>query len=126
MCTWAVLETIGYFMRNGSDVYACTMDMTKAFNLLKHSLLFKKLMVSGLPVIFIRLLLHIYMMQTANVKWNGEYSSFFNLCNGVRQGGVISAILYCFYVDILFDRLRKKRSWLLGEWQLLRHLWIQR
>ena len=84
------------------------MDMTKAFDLLKHSLLFKKLMVSGLPVIFIRLLLHIYMMQTANVKWNCEYSSFFSLCNGLRQGGVISAILYCFYVDILFDRLRRK------------------
>ena len=25
MCTWAVLETIGYFMRNGSDVFVCTM-----------------------------------------------------------------------------------------------------
>ena len=108
MCTWAVLETIGYFMRNGSEVYACTMDMTKAFDLLKHSLLFKKLMSSGLPAIFIRLLLFIYMMQTANVKWNGVYSSWFNLSNGVRQGGVISAILYCFYVNDLFERLRRK------------------
>jgi hypothetical protein len=28
MCTWAVLETIDYFLRNGSEVYTCTMDMT--------------------------------------------------------------------------------------------------
>ena len=108
MCTWAVLETIGYFMRNGSEVYTCTMDMTKAFDLVKHSLLFKKLISSGIPMIIIRLLLHIYMMQSANVKWNGDYSSWFTLCNGVRQGGVISAILYCFYVNDLFQLLRRR------------------
>ena len=52
MCTWAVIETIGYFMRHGSEVYACTMDMTKAFDLVKHSLLFRKLMISGIPAFF--------------------------------------------------------------------------
>ena len=53
MCTWAVLETIGYFMRNGSEVFACTMDMTKAFDMVKHSILFRKLWSKGLSVIFI-------------------------------------------------------------------------
>ena len=108
MCTWAVIETIGYFMRHGSEVYACTMDMTKAFDLVKHGLLFRKLNASGIPAIFIRILLFIYMMQSARVKWNGEYSNWFTLCNGVRQGGVLSAILYCFYVNDLFELLRKK------------------
>ena len=75
------------------------MDMTKAFDLVKHSILFKKVWKEGLSVIFVRLLLFIYMMQFANVKWNGEVSSWFALSNGVRQGGVISAILYCFYVN---------------------------
>ena len=108
MCTWAVMETIGYFMRHGSEVYACTMDMTKAFDLVRHSLLFRKLITSGIPAVFIRILLYIYMMQSANVKWNGEYSNWFTLCNGVRQGGVLSAILYCFYVNDLFELLRSK------------------
>ena len=31
MCTWQVLETIDYFLRNGSEVFVCMMDMTKAF-----------------------------------------------------------------------------------------------
>jgi hypothetical protein len=108
MCTWAVMETIGYFLRHGSDVFACTMDMTKAFDLVKHRTLFKKLWHQGLPVIFIRLLLFIYMEQFANVKWNGETSTLFTLRNGVRQGGVISAILYCFYVNDLFGLLRQR------------------
>ena len=108
MCTWAVVETISYFLRNGSEVFGCTMDMTKAFDLVKHSILFRKLWIKGLSVIFLTLLRFIYMMQIANVKWNGDISSQFSLGNGVRQGGVISAILYCFYVNDLFTLLRQR------------------
>ena len=93
MCTWAVLETIDYFLRNGSEVYTCTMDMTKAFDLVKHSILFKKVWKKGLSVIFIRLLLFIYMMQYANVKWNGEVSNWFTLGNGVRQSYTYTAFM---------------------------------
>ena len=73
----------------------------------KHSLLFNKLLLAGLPPIFLRLLMFIYMNQYANVKWNSTYSTMFSLSNGVRQGGVISAILYCFYGNLLFNELRR-------------------
>jgi hypothetical protein len=107
MCTWAAIETINYFMRNGNDVYACLMDMTKAFDLVKHSLLFKKLITAGLSLIFVRLLLFIYMNQFANVRWNGSFSSIFSVKNGVRQGAILSGILYCFYTNDLFIKLRR-------------------
>jgi hypothetical protein len=105
-----VLETVGFFLRNGSEVFTCAMDMTKAFDLVKHSLLFRKLLSAGLPPIFIRVLLFIYTMQYANVRWNGEVSSTFLLSNGVRQGAILSAILYCFYVNDLFKILRNRRA----------------
>ena len=110
MCTWTAIETISYFLRNGSNVYSCIMDMTKAFDLVKHSKLFRKLLDCGLSVIFTRLLLTMYLLQKANVRWNGELSDAFNLSNGVKQGAVLSAILYCFYVNDLFKILRKKKS----------------
>jgi hypothetical protein len=110
MCTWAVVETVSYFLRNGTEVFGCLMDMTKAFDLVKHSLLFRKLIKAGLSLIFVRMLLFIYVMQSANVKWNGEVSAMFSLANGVRQGGVISAILYCFYVNDLFRILRQRSA----------------
>ena len=50
-------------MRNGSNIFACPMEMSKAFDLVKQSILFKKLWHKGLPVIFIQLLLFIYMEQ---------------------------------------------------------------
>ena len=94
------------------------MDMTKAFDLVKHSLLFRKLIKAGLSLIFVRMLLFIYLMQSANVKWSGEVSNVFTLTNGVRQGGVISAILYCFYVNDLFKLLRQRSTgcWIKGNY----------
>ena len=86
------------------------MDMTKAFNLVRHSLLFKKLLSVGLSAIFVRLLLFIYMNQYANVRWNGTFSSIFSVKNGVRQGAILSGILYCFYTNDLFAILRNNMT----------------
>lgn len=110
MCTWMAIETIDYFTRNGSDVFVCAMDMSKAFDRVKHSLLFRKLVEMGLPEIYIRLLFVIYREQTANVRWNNEISDTLSLSNGVKQGAVLSAILFCVYINDLFDLLRKRRS----------------
>ena len=116
MCTWVAIETIDYFTRNGSDIYSCIMDMTKAFDNVKHSTLFQKLVDKGLPEIYIRLIYVMYDNQTANVKWNGLLSKSFPLKNGVKQGAVLSAILYCVYVDDLFKQLRNNKSgcWING------------
>ena len=79
MCTWLVVESISYFLRNGSGVCATFMDMKKAFGMVNHSLLFRKLIERNLPPIFTRLLIVMYISQTAKVKWeNGLSDSFFN------------------------------------------------
>jgi hypothetical protein len=118
MCTWLALETISHFLTNGSEVFTCVMDMTKAFDKVKHSVLFKKLMETNLPAIFIRLLLVMYLLQSADVKWNNCRSRRFSLSNGVKQGAVLSAILYCFYTDGLFRVLRSRRNgcWLFNNY----------
>ena len=50
-----------------------------------------------------------YTSQKANVRWAGNQSKYFNVSNGVKQGAVLSAILYCFYADDLFQRFRKEK-----------------
>ena len=118
MCTWAVVETVDWFLKNGLEVFSCAMDMTKAFDLTLHSLLFKKMVKVVFPLIFIRLFVFIYINQTANVRWNGELSSVFPMTNGVRQGAVLSAIVYCFYCEDLFTLLKQRRAgcWVLGKY----------
>ena len=110
MCTWAVIETISYFLRNGAEVFTCQTDMSKAFDMIKHSLLFNKLLNRGFSRIFTRLLIFIYRFQFANVRWNSTVSNIFSLCNGVRQGAVLSRILYCLYSNNLFQILRRKTT----------------
>ena len=48
-----------------------------------------------------------YTTQSTCILWNGTRSLPFNTENGVRQGGVLSPILFCVYVDELFSRIRK-------------------
>ena len=74
MCTWTAIETVSYFLRNGGNVFSCLMDMTKAFDLVKHSVLFRKFLKAGLSAVFIRLLIFIYINQFANIRWNHELS----------------------------------------------------
>jgi hypothetical protein len=110
MCTWLAVETIGYFTRNGGEVFTCQADKTKAFDLVKHSVLFQKLLQQKMSRIFLRLLMVMYIHQNARVRWNGRLSDLFGLKNGCKQGAVLSGILYNFYVNGLFQRLRDLKS----------------
>ena len=92
MCTWTAIETASYFLRNGGNVFCCLMDMTKAFDLVKHSILFRNFLKAGLSPIFIRLLIFININQYANIRWDGKVSSCYSMNNGVRQGAILTLI----------------------------------
>ena len=44
-------------------------------------------------------------MQRLRVRWNGVQSDAFPVSRGVRQGGVISPILFALYIDDLLYEL---------------------
>ena len=44
-------------------------------------------------------------MQNVCIKWGNSYSHYFTICNGVRQGGILSPRLFALYVNQLTDRL---------------------
>ena len=110
LCSWLTMEIISKYLKQGSNVYCCLMDCTKAFDLVQHSLLFEKMMKAGCPIILIRILICIYRKQTVDVRWKSMYSDEFSMKNGVRQGAVLSPLLFCFYVNDLFDILKKNKA----------------
>ena len=117
MCTWLMVENTNYFLRNGSNVYSCFMDMRKAFDTVQHSKLFQKLNQRNLSSIFTRLIIVMYVSQSANVRWGKEMSKSFRITNGVKQGAVLSAILFCVYIDELITKLRRNKTgcWIDGN-----------
>ena len=93
MCTWLVIESINYFQCHNSDVFACSMDMRKAFDMVKHSLLFTKLKDRDLPPIFLSFLMIAYINQTAVVRWKEETSKPFAITNGVKPFSVSTSMI---------------------------------
>ena len=43
------------------------------------------------------------------VRWNSTFSDLLSVSNGVKQGGVLSPILFSLYLDILLVELRELR-----------------
>ena len=77
--------------------------------MLHYGKLFSLLMSKGLPNVVVRFILDGYIRQSACIQWEGVKSRSFNTFNGVKQGGVISPILFSIYYDELITRLSSSR-----------------
>ena len=107
MCTMVLKETLAYYTTDGGNAFCTLLEATKAFDRVNYCKLFRELIKRDLPVVYIRLMVNMYTNSVTRVSWNGVFSSFFRVNNGVRQGGVISRILFCIYTDGLLQRLIK-------------------
>ena len=75
---------------------------SKAFDLVNHDNLFRKLSDHGLPLPVIRFLSSWYHSQQMKVRWGHSVS---NSVHVVRQGGVLSPVLFAVYSDGLLEEL---------------------
>jgi len=86
-------------------VYACALDATKAFDYVDHTILIDKLIRKGVPPCFLGVISNWYSKLSAVVRWNHVFSDIFHVLGGVRQGGVLSPVLFNLYVDELILQL---------------------
>ena len=107
LCTGFVKCVVAQYLTNDSPVYGCFLDLSKAFDLVDHNLLFRRLLDRSLPLPIVRLLMTWYRDQNMRVRWNRTFSDSFSVSNGVRQGGVLSPILFTVYVDELLLQLKQ-------------------
>jgi hypothetical protein len=101
VCTMLVKETISYYRVRTNDVYCVFLDASKAFDKVHYAKLFSCLFERNIPIVFVRFLFAMYTNHSACVCWNAVYSRTFPIKNGVRQGGILSPILFCIYIDKL-------------------------
>ena len=106
LCTAVLTETVNYFVERNSNVYACLLDASKAFDKVQFGKLFTLLLNRNMPAVYLRLLLDSYSRQQIKAKWNNCLSTKFHVTNGVKQGGVLSPLLFIVYFDELITRLK--------------------
>lgn len=109
MCVYTMRSIIEYYNRCGSPVYVCFLDASKAFDRINHYKLFRKLINRNIDCKILRVLMYWYCNQTMCIRWGNSYSSCFNVTNGVRQGGILSPILFNLYMDGLSKTLTDTR-----------------
>jgi hypothetical protein len=83
------------------------LDASKAFDRLKYCKLFKLLVSRQLPPPIIRVLINFYTGNYVRVAWCGIVSDYFLAINDAKQGGVLSPVLFCLYIDGLLVALSK-------------------
>ena len=100
-----MLEIIDYYIFNKSSVNLLMLDASKAFDRVNYCKLFATLLKRDISPIVLRLRLFMYTHQSLRVKWGSTLSKQFSEMNGVKQGGVLSPILFAVYTDGLLERL---------------------
>ncbi len=106
-CTHVVNETINYYIFNKTNVYILFLDTSREFDRVRYCKLIKFLLKCNLSHRLLRLLAVIYTQQILNVKWKATTGNYFEVSNGVKQGGVLSPTLFAVYVDDLQQKLKK-------------------
>ena len=106
MCTVILKEVIHHCINGNSNVYCCLLDASKAFDKIHYGKLFSTLLQRNVNVYCIRLIVDSYVRQVSRVSWGNHLSQYFELSNGVKQGGVLSSILFNIYIDKLLLELQ--------------------
>ena len=98
-------ETVFEYTRSNSKVYACFLDISKAFDSVSHEILITKLLKLGIPYIYVNMIKYCYSRQYVRVRYQNKYSHEWLVCNGVRQGGVLSGFLFYVYINDILNEL---------------------
>ena len=69
----------------------------------------KKFQEYGLPEVYISIIKFWYCNQFVNVRYGMAFSEEWKICNGVRQGGVLSGLFFSIYIDALIEKIANTR-----------------
>ena len=67
MCTWAINTVIDHYNRLGRPIFACSMKLSEAFDMVSWAKLFPELLKRKISPLILRCLVHIYSNQMCNV-----------------------------------------------------------
>ncbi|VDI84027.1 Hypothetical predicted protein [Mytilus galloprovincialis] len=88
-----------------SPFYVALLDAKSAFDVVKHSRLYRKLYLAGISGSLWLLLHDLSVGAQTSVRWENLVSEPFDIKQGVRQGRILSTELYKLYINDVLNQL---------------------
>ena len=101
----AIIEN--YFKNNKGPLYACFVDFKKAFDSVDHKLLLQQLVTYGIKGNFLNVIKSLYNQVKSCVRGNDSLTDIFPSNRGVRQGCLISPVLFALYLNDLNRQIKE-------------------
>ena len=94
-----------YCHRGNKKIYSCFIDLSKAFDTVPRDILLKKLHNVGIRGKVFNIIRSIYSNDKAYLKMDGKVTEAFPINQGVRQGCVLSPLLFNIFMADLAKNL---------------------
>ena len=91
----------------GSETFTATLDLSKAYNRVNRSKLWNKLAKLSIPKYLLDLIISTYDHHQESYKIGGEVTQPIHLKQGLKQGSVLSPILFILYVNDTLVNIQK-------------------
>ena len=98
--------------------HACFIDLQKAFDLVKRKEIWKALEEHDVNENLIKAIQSFYNNPESMVRIGGETSTRFNINVGVRQGCILSPLLFIIFMNSISNQCVGMRSLNVGMWRL--------
>ena len=96
------------------DVYICFIDYTKAFDKVKHHMMIECLTELGIPNKDLQIITEQYWEQRAVIQTGKSIIAEFEIKKGVRQGCVLSPMLFNLYTEKIFREVENMTGITIG------------
>ena len=95
-----------------SQVDAIYTDFSKAFDMINHNLLLKKLILLKIPNIIIKWIQNYLENRNLAIRIKDTISNSFLMTNGIPQGSHLSSILFIIFINDIVNVITSSKIWL--------------
>lgn len=104
-CIFALTEHIKMRKREGKQTYVAYLDIKKAYDKVNRNILWKRLREKGMSGKIIRVIQQMYERVENTVMFEEMEGEKYNVEMGVKQGCVMSCILFTLFLDEVQERI---------------------